>query len=317
MTTTAATEITEITEDTIAAVRAAAAMVPDEPALAPNVIVALSRVMAELPNIGRDMESPQGYNYRGIEQITRHAQPLFAKHGIVLAPHHVEWQAVTELTINGRPWTDEKLLVTYRCYGPGGSDDFIVIEVPGIGRDNADKGSNKAMTQAYKYALIQALCVADGKDDADSHDVPGADAAYDPTTAPARPEQLARIRELCQTLRDRGTEVTETNDLKEVTVLGVQLLERRDDGKLYAAVKAQGADDLIGTLNAKLADALLGDQEPAAAPPPEPVEPPAPLPPPDTGPEAHTAAEREETERERVAREQLLAVKSTPAKKAK
>ena len=271
---------------------------PLEPA--PNVIVALSRVMAELPAIGKTMESPQGYQYRGIEQITQHAQPLFAKHGVVLAPHRIAWSPVTNLTINGRPWTDEKLLVTYRCYGPGG--DFIEIEVPGIGRDNADKGSNKAMTQAFKYAMLQALCIADAKDDTDGLPHPGeADAPNATPTgpSPASREQIAKIREVCAQVRERGTETTETNDVGEVSVLGVPLLAYHDE-HLVPVVSATDATALL----ARLADLLLDDAPaPAEAPsPPDPA--PAPEPP-------ETPAEREPGEREQAARAALERVGAT------
>jgi hypothetical protein len=243
------------------------------------------------------MESPQGYKYRGIEQITQHAQPLFAKHGIVLSPYRIEWLEVTNLTINGRPWTDEKLLITYRCYGPGGTNDFIEIVAPGIGRDNADKGSNKAMTQAYKYAMLQALCIADAKDDADAEVAHTADEGGPPM---ATREQMTRIREVCAQVRERGIEPTETNDEGEVTVLGVTVLAKAG-GHLVPALTE---NDAIGLL-AHLADLLLpdGPEEPPS-PAPEPEAAPAP-----TTPEAVT--ERVPGDREVAAREALARVASS------
>jgi hypothetical protein len=53
-------------------------------------------------------------------------------------------------------------------FGPGGAQDFIDVgPIPAIGRDNSDKGTSKCMTQAFKYALLQTLCIGDAKDDAD------------------------------------------------------------------------------------------------------------------------------------------------------
>jgi hypothetical protein len=140
--------------------------------------------MAELPAIAKDQKSPQGYQYRGIEQITKEAQGLFAEYGIVFAPQ-VEMFEQRDLVVNSKPWTDQRLLVRYKVYGPGGIEDFIEVCVPGIGRDNSDKGANKAMSQAFKYALLQVLCIADAKDDAD------ADASHEAeppaSSAPATP----------------------------------------------------------------------------------------------------------------------------------
>ena len=50
-----------------------------------------------------------------------------------------------------------------------------------LGRDNSDKGVNKAMTQAYKYMLLQVLCIGDRKDDADDSPAAEADAPAEPT----------------------------------------------------------------------------------------------------------------------------------------
>jgi len=138
--------------------------------MAENVIEAISAVMDELPGIGkggRASEKQGGYAYRGIDQITKAAQPLFAKHGVVFVPRVLSWET-REFTIGDRPWTDERLMVEYLVFGPGGAEDHIKIgPIAAIGRDNSDKGCNKALTQAFKYALLQTLCIADSKDDAD------------------------------------------------------------------------------------------------------------------------------------------------------
>lgn len=140
----------------------------EEPAQ--NVIQALSRVMRDLPGIGKGMNadpSQGGYAYRGIEQITGHTQTLFARHGIVMIPEVLEWDR-EEVTVANKPWHDEKCKIVYRVYGPGGLDDVIEVgPLFTVGRDGSDKGVNKCMTQALKYALIQVLCIGDKKDDAD------------------------------------------------------------------------------------------------------------------------------------------------------
>lgn len=167
-----------------------------------NVIEALNAVMSDLPGISRGLDSSQGYKYRGIEQITVEAQPLFAKHGVVFAPS-VDSYEVKDITVNNKPWTDTILMVRYRVYGPGGPSDFIDVgPIVGIGRDNSDKGANKAMTQAFKYALIQTFTIADAKDDGDqqSHE---ADARR-PEPTPAQKERGAfKARVLASPVKDR------------------------------------------------------------------------------------------------------------------
>ena len=129
-----------------------------------SVVQALTAVMAEMPSIGKGDKSPEGYAYRGIEAITKHLQPLLAKHGVIIAPS----ATVTEV----RPspamkdgWQDVYMQVDWKVYGPDGSS--IEARTNGVGRDRSDKGANKAQTQALKYLLLQMLCIADKADDAD------------------------------------------------------------------------------------------------------------------------------------------------------
>ncbi len=165
---------------------------------APNVIVALSRVIRDMPGIKKDSQSAAaqgGYAYRGIEAITREAAPLFAKHGIVFVPKVVQWDR-DQITVANKPWTDDRLLTTYRVYGPGGAEDFIEVgPIPSVGRDNSDKGTNKALTQAFKYALIQTLCIGDSKDDADGQTFER-DTAPEMATVGQRKEVLERLSSL-------------------------------------------------------------------------------------------------------------------------
>jgi hypothetical protein len=135
-----------------------------------NVIEALAAVASDLPAIGKDGKADPkqgGYSYRGIEQITREAQRLFARYRVVFVPRVVHHD-IRQITVNDKPWTDTIELVEYDVYGPGGAEDRITIgPILAIGRDNSDKGANKCMTQAFKYALLQTLCISDAKDDAD------------------------------------------------------------------------------------------------------------------------------------------------------
>ena len=124
-----------------------------------SIHTALSRVMGALPAIGKDAHASQqqgGYAYRGIEAITREVQGLFAKYGVVVVPR-VRSIETRDLTVNSKPWTDTTLIVDYTLTGPDGST--LDATTVGIGRDNADKGANKAMTQAFKYLLLQVLCI--------------------------------------------------------------------------------------------------------------------------------------------------------------
>jgi len=142
---------------------------------------ALAQIMAELPAIGKGGKASVaqgGYAYRGIEQITSHLQPLLAKHGVVIAPY------ATVISIQPAPgmkesWTDTVLQVTWKILGPDA--DYVEAQTVGIGRDNADKGANKAMSQAFKYLLLDLFCISDAKDDNDGADYSGGVREYPDT----------------------------------------------------------------------------------------------------------------------------------------
>ena len=138
-----------------------------------NVIEALAAIMAELPAIAKvphPSESGRGltYAYRGIEEITAEAQQLFAKHGVVPIPR-VRHREVKDIIVNGNPWTDTFLEVDWTIHGPNMTS--VEATTFGQGRDNSDKGTNKAMTQAFKYLLLPTLMISDKGDDNDGTNI--------------------------------------------------------------------------------------------------------------------------------------------------
>jgi hypothetical protein len=178
-----------------------------------NVVQAITRVMGQLPAIGKDGKadpSQGGYSYRGIEQITREAQRLFAKYGVVFAPRVLSWEVI-DIVVNNKPWTDTRLMVEYDVFGPSHGeytedgpvvDKITVGPLLAIGRDNSDKGANKCMTQAFKYALLQVLCISDAKDDADgqSHEADGGYYSHAPQPEPASQEWIDSVKRRIESL---------------------------------------------------------------------------------------------------------------------
>jgi len=129
-----------------------------------TVSQALAAIIHELPGIVKGDKSPQGYAYRGIEAITKQLQPLLSKHGVVIVPQATITNVVPSPGMK-ESWQDIYMTVQWQIVGPNG--DTLTACTTGIGRDNADKGANKAQTQAYKYLLLHLLCIADAKDETD------------------------------------------------------------------------------------------------------------------------------------------------------
>lgn len=145
-----------------------------EPIQHEDVVSALAAVKLRLGGIPKLTPQQRGkggdergvsYAYRSIDQIASEAQPLFGEYGIVLTPNVKSYEVET-VEVGNRPWRHITMMVEYNVYGPNGSrlDPFVVI---GEGRDNSDKGMNKAQTAAYKNALLRILDIGDPQDDPD------------------------------------------------------------------------------------------------------------------------------------------------------
>lgn len=143
----------------------------------------LAQVAHDLGPIGKTEKNvQQGFSYRGIEQILSKAGPLMSAAGLVWLPEVVERHVETILVGKyEKPWRLVSLRVRYTIVGPMG--DTLTTTTVGEGFDPGDKASNKAMTGAYKYALLQVLNIADGHEDSDR------DPQADPT--PRRAQHLA------------------------------------------------------------------------------------------------------------------------------
>lgn len=169
-----------------------------------DVVAALARIMGELGGIGKltaeqrrarglgggDGGAGVAYAYRGIDQIAAAVQPLLAKHGVVIVPTSTE-SKVVDITVNSKPWTDTSIRIEWVIAGPNGS--MLQACSEGQGRDNSDKGINKAFTSAYKNLLLRLLAIGDPDEDADNRRV---EADVPAPVYPPKVEKLwARISE--------------------------------------------------------------------------------------------------------------------------
>jgi hypothetical protein len=248
-----------------------------------NVTEALAAVMAELPGIGKDGKADPaqgGYRYRGIEQITAHAQTLLAKHGVVPYPRVKGDPKIVPITVNSKPWTDTILKVEYRFkHGPSDTEELAGPFI-GIGRDNSDKGANKCMTQTFKYALIQVLCIGDKADDADgqSHEADAPQEWWEWAGYKDEDHQrsvTAELLELFNTVPKANRE-----PIKK------WIKDHADDGyTTWLPVKLEHVDEYTKLL------AAARDHDSAAAPAQEPQELPPPQAAPDSAPKAAKGAD--------------------------
>lgn len=152
------------------------------------------KVMEEVGQLQKDgnvtdMNGRKMYAYLSEEQTTGELQKAFVKFGLVLFPIKVEPELIYLETVKNdkvvrAPIT--KVVVTYKiCDSETG--EYEELQSIGYGSDSQDKGSNKAMTGAFKYVQRQTFMISTG-DDGDHEASEVLDAQYErPRQPQSRP----------------------------------------------------------------------------------------------------------------------------------
>ncbi len=158
---------------------------------------ALTEVMKAVPVVRKeDRNSAQNFSFRGIDATLNAVGPALRTHGVVVRPKLVEHNAEA-ITVgrNATPMRSVTVLVEYAFTGPEG--DSLVCLVPGEAMDAGDKAYSKAMSVAFRTALLQTLALpTDERDpDADSHERVEAPPIPTPLLI-AKSELRSKIREL-------------------------------------------------------------------------------------------------------------------------
>ncbi len=100
----------------------------------------------------------QGYNFRGIDQVYDMIHGVLADAGIVTVPVVLERRTSQHNTKSGGSMTLVEIRVEYWLYAEDGSA-LVAGPLWAEGLDNSDKGSNKCMSFAQKYMLLQTFTI--------------------------------------------------------------------------------------------------------------------------------------------------------------
>jgi hypothetical protein len=147
---------------------------PSRPGGPSNLIYqVIPKIMAEIGAVGKKgKNTQQNYQYRAVDDIYESLQLLLAKYGVFTVPTVLKDETEERQTKSGTNLIYRKLTIKYRFYATDGS--YFESVVVGEGMDSGDKASNKAMSVAHKYALVQVFCIPtkDPKDpEIDHHEV--------------------------------------------------------------------------------------------------------------------------------------------------
>lgn len=156
----------------------------------PSVVEALAAVMRAVPAVGKDdRNTQQGFNYRGIDGVLNAVGPALREHGVVVMPEVQDVEYSTEEVGSRRSRVGfVRVTVKYRFIGPAG--DELCCVVAGEAMDAGDKATPKAMSVAFRTALLQVLAIPTHEPDPDSQSYERSTA---PDPAPGADERMKRM----------------------------------------------------------------------------------------------------------------------------
>ena len=150
----------------------------------------MSEVMKEIGFIAKTQKnSSQGYSFRGVDNFVNALYPALTKHGVFMTPRATSYTQELKdvLRGSGKPGVDKhvSIMMEYDFFAEDGSK-VTVGPVPAEGLDSGDKATNKALSAALKYALIQTFSVP-------TEDMAEADRETPEIGTSVKPQQSAAI----------------------------------------------------------------------------------------------------------------------------
>ena len=142
----------------------------------PRVYAAINAITAAFASHGVAKERinlDDGYAYRGVDEVTERLAPLLAAHKPCILPRVLTRTQGERIDPAGESLVHVVLRVAFDLVSV--EDGSVhTIEAVGEALDHSDKASAKAMTSAYKHAVLHAFCIPlSGREDADRSSPPG------------------------------------------------------------------------------------------------------------------------------------------------
>lgn len=131
-----------------------------------TLVERLIAVKKDIGGVGKEgRNAQQGFNFRGIDQVINAVAGPFIKHGIMAYPSKViSVKRGTASTTKGSTMNTVEVIMQY-AFTDG--SDILYVEAPGESFDSGDKSTAKAMSVAYRTALLQSLSLPTDDPDPD------------------------------------------------------------------------------------------------------------------------------------------------------
>ena len=138
----------------------------------PKIYEALIKANELVGAISKDnTNQQQGFKFRGVDDVYNRLHPILAKCGIVIVPEVVSYEVTERQARNGVLLYTRATIRHHFTASDGSSVTTLVV---GEAMDSGDKGMNKAMSIALKYALFQLFTIPTDEDkdpDATTHEL--------------------------------------------------------------------------------------------------------------------------------------------------
>jgi len=194
----------------------------------PNIYQRLNAIMQEIGYVQKDKQNSfMKFKYVSHDAVTASLRPFFVKNGVVVTCDIVQ-QDVKEITTG----KDDKAYMTsvtaqVSFINMDNPDDRVIVHSIGQGIDKNDLGPGKAMSYAYKYALLKTLALETGDDpERDNIDYKANGGAKKPEAKP-KPQPEAQA----PTTPDPDSEVNAELNKLAVELFGDVNQARREVGK--------------------------------------------------------------------------------------
>ena len=133
-----------------------------------EIFAAMSAVMNDVSSVSKDERNAgQGFNFRGIDAVVNAVGPALRKHGVIVVPRVQSCDYSTiEIGEKRKATAHVRVVVEYIFIAQDGST--ISCTTAGEAMDAGDKATAKAISVAFRIALLQALALPTSEPDPDA-----------------------------------------------------------------------------------------------------------------------------------------------------
>lgn len=134
----------------------------------PRIYAAISAITADLARSGiakTQVNASEQYTYRGLDEVCNRLAPLLAQHRVCILPRVLERLCQERTSDDGSLLTSISVRVAFD-FVSARDGSMHAVETYGEALDAGDKATAKALSSAYKQAVLQAFCIpVQGTDD--------------------------------------------------------------------------------------------------------------------------------------------------------